>query len=117
METIYFLIQVGLMIGVCHMVISQMISARKQAKLENDIDELKLKIFDAIPRLRVEKLGNTFYLYENGTDKFQGQASTIDELAQEYNSTLAIVQYDNEEIVFLDGKNLGKVDIIVQEVE
>jgi hypothetical protein len=87
---------------------------------QNKLAELMKKVFlEQTPVLYTEVEGNTVFLYNKETNKFQCQAATIEDLAKEYASTenfIAKVLHDNKELWFVEGDVLDEI-IIESEIK
>lgn len=94
---------------------------RKEKFLKDVEEKLKQKVIDHIPKLYTEVKGNTIYLFEKETDKFQCQATTMEELAKllvEIRSTeLAKVDHNNQELWFVDGDVLDEIELKIKVVD
>jgi hypothetical protein len=79
-----------------------------------NLDKLIEKKFrESIPTMYIEVEGNTLYLYEEKTNTFQCQASTIEELAKLLleikNTVLAKVIHDSKEVWFVSSTVLDEI--------
>jgi hypothetical protein len=76
---------------------------------------IEQKVRDSIPTMFTEVDGNIIYLYEEKTNTFQCQASTIEELAKFLleikNTGLAKVIHNNKELWFVDGDVLDEIEL------
>lgn len=74
---------------------------------------VKEAFINIIPVLYTEVENNTIYLYEKKTNKFQCQATTIEDLAKEFGNKnyIARVFHDNKELWFVEGEVLDEVII------
>lgn len=115
-----------ILLVVASVTITYNIFARRifSALIDSSPEELKTLLIKEFPVLYVETIGSQLYLYDQNSDSFKGQASSIEELAKQLHEThkdmlaARITRSKNKEspieLWFINGDVVSASDISIE---